>query len=963
MESRSGGESEGEGDLEDVVSPQQEDVSPQQEDAPPHPARRPMNAFLIFCKRHRAQVREKYPHLENRQVTKILGEWWADLPAQQKTSYTELARQYKEAFLRANPDFKWYKIPAQPPRPPPARPSNQKVPRCDPLPTDGAITFGKLADEAQMGGLSTLLSTASTSSSSNQNIASGPSSLTTFTTAYVSAANTSTARCAPIDSFPSVAALSTLSDVNSATSGSSNATANSTCGSSISTNTSVTTSLSTWSGTVQPSAVAPSVSPDSNNPAISNGPKPSTGSDPAVVTTSQSSVQSSLSETATNMTPPKPPKKRYVHANMLDQPVPVVSTQAQITPSPEKAKISSTEENAKSSASWTFSQGRQKPEGGAPPATEASEDQQRRVSNGPFSSRSVAGPPPGSPPRDAKASPQEANTPSEGTKPPPIGCSTPANVQPLNLTRETKLCTSNQEIIDSVVDRKCSEPNFPSSVPSETRPGYPRFFRPENLHNNNNNNNDIEKPSFPQAILNKVNGTYIKFCMSQAIHYVVDKAYDKGSKAKVTPKGDSGEKNQSAETNEKKEVEGENQVNTAKESVDSNNSNNSNPSDNANPTQRKRSKEKGPEENETSPKKRRDVPSGRASRETSRGMGGDTSGGRSRAPRKLKGKRYEELISEGVLQAPRRSRTRNSRWEETESSSAQDQEDEEDIQGQQPTQQIQQQDPEEEDHEDEPMEDDDAMNSKNEEENGEAGGRRTEDGGRKSRRQSRRLPPNDFDLEARIEALPSLNLDDFTRRKKEKKRTSSASSSSHAASHANVHSTSHPAPHTTQATLGVVSSSSRVAAQADSTSDPPPSASATSTATTTVTSWPTAGGVTSTSTSNGGTVGNTSDGEAVSPTPSSSSSTSSVTQQHSPSQGTLLVAGGSLSPGESGSSEGGPRIGSQKRKARKQTITRHDPVNGPLRRDTSVVEPSVLSSMAGLNALAEVALSQPSMKL
>ena len=34
------------------------------------------------------QVREKYPHLENRQVTKILGEWWADLPQQQKTSYT-----------------------------------------------------------------------------------------------------------------------------------------------------------------------------------------------------------------------------------------------------------------------------------------------------------------------------------------------------------------------------------------------------------------------------------------------------------------------------------------------------------------------------------------------------------------------------------------------------------------------------------------------------------------------------------------------------------------------------------------------------------------------------------------------------------------------------------------------------------------------------------------------------------
>lgn len=34
--------------------------------APDHHARRPMNAFLIFCKRHRAIVREKYPNLENR---------------------------------------------------------------------------------------------------------------------------------------------------------------------------------------------------------------------------------------------------------------------------------------------------------------------------------------------------------------------------------------------------------------------------------------------------------------------------------------------------------------------------------------------------------------------------------------------------------------------------------------------------------------------------------------------------------------------------------------------------------------------------------------------------------------------------------------------------------------------------------------------------------------------------------
>uniref|UniRef100_T1JFX6 HMG box domain-containing protein n=1 Tax=Strigamia maritima TaxID=126957 RepID=T1JFX6_STRMM len=55
--------------------------------------RRPMNAFLIFCKRHRSLVREKYPHMENRSITKILGEWWANLEANEKVTYTDLAKQ------------------------------------------------------------------------------------------------------------------------------------------------------------------------------------------------------------------------------------------------------------------------------------------------------------------------------------------------------------------------------------------------------------------------------------------------------------------------------------------------------------------------------------------------------------------------------------------------------------------------------------------------------------------------------------------------------------------------------------------------------------------------------------------------------------------------------------------------------------------------------------------------------
>ncbi|XP_066588483.1 uncharacterized protein [Prorops nasuta] len=141
---------------------------------PAHHARRPMNAFLIFCKRHRGSVRSGFPHLENRAVTRVLGEWWATLNPDQKRSYTNLAQEYKDAFLNANPDFKWYKLPAPPLRTLSTRPTNKKsesginesvlnikrenseddeIINAD---DDQAIQPGKLADESQIGGLSSL---------------------------------------------------------------------------------------------------------------------------------------------------------------------------------------------------------------------------------------------------------------------------------------------------------------------------------------------------------------------------------------------------------------------------------------------------------------------------------------------------------------------------------------------------------------------------------------------------------------------------------------------------------------------------------------------------------------------------------------------------------------------------------------------------------------------------------------
>ncbi|EFP10206.1 CRE-GEI-3 protein [Caenorhabditis remanei] len=72
----------------------------------PH-VRRPMNAFMIFSKRHRPLVHKTHPNSDNRTVSKVLGEWWYALAADQKAEYHKLAAQVKEAHFKAHPDWKW----------------------------------------------------------------------------------------------------------------------------------------------------------------------------------------------------------------------------------------------------------------------------------------------------------------------------------------------------------------------------------------------------------------------------------------------------------------------------------------------------------------------------------------------------------------------------------------------------------------------------------------------------------------------------------------------------------------------------------------------------------------------------------------------------------------------------------------------------------------------------------------
>ncbi|KAL5020008.1 hypothetical protein ScPMuIL_002900 [Solemya velum] len=69
--------------------------------------RRPMNAFMIFSKRHRNMVHQRNPNQDNRTVSKILGEWWYALGPKERQMYNDLAFQVKEQHFKAHPDWKW----------------------------------------------------------------------------------------------------------------------------------------------------------------------------------------------------------------------------------------------------------------------------------------------------------------------------------------------------------------------------------------------------------------------------------------------------------------------------------------------------------------------------------------------------------------------------------------------------------------------------------------------------------------------------------------------------------------------------------------------------------------------------------------------------------------------------------------------------------------------------------------
>lgn len=60
------------------------------------PITRPMNSFMLYSKVHRHKVHSLYPHLDNRTVSKLLGETWYQLEQTCKMKYAILAADMKK---------------------------------------------------------------------------------------------------------------------------------------------------------------------------------------------------------------------------------------------------------------------------------------------------------------------------------------------------------------------------------------------------------------------------------------------------------------------------------------------------------------------------------------------------------------------------------------------------------------------------------------------------------------------------------------------------------------------------------------------------------------------------------------------------------------------------------------------------------------------------------------------------
>lgn len=72
---------------------------------------RPMNSFMIFAREFRAEMREKYPDIDNKDISKMLGQEWKSLSAERKKVYYDKAAIVSDQHKRDHPDWKFVRAP------------------------------------------------------------------------------------------------------------------------------------------------------------------------------------------------------------------------------------------------------------------------------------------------------------------------------------------------------------------------------------------------------------------------------------------------------------------------------------------------------------------------------------------------------------------------------------------------------------------------------------------------------------------------------------------------------------------------------------------------------------------------------------------------------------------------------------------------------------------------------------
>jgi len=69
--------------------------------------KRPMNSFMVWAQTARKKLAEKYPHLHNAHLSKMLGKLWKMLSAEEKQPYVEEASRLDKMHKDEHPEYKY----------------------------------------------------------------------------------------------------------------------------------------------------------------------------------------------------------------------------------------------------------------------------------------------------------------------------------------------------------------------------------------------------------------------------------------------------------------------------------------------------------------------------------------------------------------------------------------------------------------------------------------------------------------------------------------------------------------------------------------------------------------------------------------------------------------------------------------------------------------------------------------